>query len=264
MAKEVEAQFTSSQLEDYGNIIKNGYLSVEANTNNVKAWQYAETTTAPVDLPSVTRVRPALKGWTTNYMQYYTQLQPNGYGQNPGNPTMFGYTQGQPGPLWSGLSTDNLKLVSQPGDLRDGTFANVPVVGGNDTATVAFTVVDGKVTDLVSNSFNNPGSGFTIGSNATVLPDPTPGKWGGSGPIVAVVTAIAPQDDPNVSKGGLPQWNQVNRRFNQQTVDNTSTPQYVNNPAVIRYSFIHPIATKGQGTYLDLTSVEPPIGNLGL
>jgi hypothetical protein len=264
MAAEVASQLSAADVDEYGNIIKNGYLSVVPNTTNKKAWQYQETTTAPVDLPSLTETRPAYRGWTTNYMQYYTELQPNGYGQNPGNPTMFGYSQGQPGPLWSGLSTTNLKMVSQPGDLNNGTFTNAPVVGGDGTATVSFIVVDGKITQLISTPFDNPGNGFTIGSNATVLPDPTPGKWGGSGPIVGIVTALAPQDDPNASPGGLPQWNQVNRRFNQLAVDNVSTPQYQNNPAVIQYSFIHPIATKGQGTYLDPVSVAPPIGNLNL
>ena len=91
MAKEVEAQFTSAQLEDYGNIVLNGYLSVVPNTTNKKAWQYAETTTAPVNLPSLTEVQPIYRGWTTNYMQYYTQLPPNAYNQAPGNPTMFEY-----------------------------------------------------------------------------------------------------------------------------------------------------------------------------
>lgn len=261
MAAEVASQFSSAELDEYGNIIQNGYLSVVPNTTGKKAWQYQETTTAPVDLPSLTEVRPAYKGWTTNYMQYYTGRNSE-YNQNPGNPTMFKYSQGQPGPLWSGLSTENLKLVSQPGDLNNGTFSNAPVVGGDGTATVSFIVVDGKITQLISSPFDNVGGGFTIGSNATVLPNPTPGRWGGSGPIVGVVTGVAPQDDPNASPGGLAQWNQVNRRFNQQAVDNTSTPQYVNNPAVIQYSFIHPVATKGQGTPLDLVPVAPPMDYL--
>lgn len=264
MAAEVASQFSAAQVDEYGNIIKNGYLSVVPNTTNKKAWQYAETTTAPVDLPSLTETRPAYRGWTTNYMQYYTELQPNGYGQNPGNPTMFGYTQGQPGPLWSGISTNNLKLVSQPGDFRDGTYTQCPVEGGDGTATVSIIVADGKITTLISGPFDNPGNGFVVGGSAVLQPNPAFGKWGGSGPAIAIITAIAPQDDPNASQGGLPQWNQVNRRFNQLAVDNVSTPQYQNNPAVIQYSFIHPIATRGQGSYIDPVSVEPPIGNLNL
>ena len=91
MAAEVAAQLTTSQLENYGNIILNGYATTGPNTAGKLAWQYQETTTAPAPLPSVTSVEPALKGWTTNYMQYYTQLPVNAYGQVPGNPTMFEY-----------------------------------------------------------------------------------------------------------------------------------------------------------------------------
>ena len=105
MAAEVAATFTPTQLDDYGNIILNGYLESVPNTINKKAWQYRETVTAPVNLPSLTQITPALRGWTTNYQEYYTQLPVNGYGQVPGNPTMFEYSvhnysaTGQP--LWA-------------------------------------------------------------------------------------------------------------------------------------------------------------------
>jgi hypothetical protein len=92
MAAEVAATFTPPQLEDYGNIILNGYATTGPNTLNKKAWQYKETLTPPVDLPSITSVRPALKGWTNNYQEYYTQLPPNSYSVNSGDPTMFNYT----------------------------------------------------------------------------------------------------------------------------------------------------------------------------
>jgi hypothetical protein len=92
MAKEVASVLSTTELENYGNIILNGYTTQVANTANKKAWQYAETLTPPVNLPTLTVTRPALKGWTTNYQEYYTQLQPNGYGVNPGDPTMFEYT----------------------------------------------------------------------------------------------------------------------------------------------------------------------------
>ena len=91
MSAEVAATFTPTELEDYGNIILNGYLESVPNTTNRKAWQYKETITPPVDLPSLTQITPALKGWTNNYQEYYTQLQPNNYDVNPGDPTMFEY-----------------------------------------------------------------------------------------------------------------------------------------------------------------------------
>jgi hypothetical protein len=92
MAAEVAATFTPTQLEDCGNITLNGYATTGPNTINKKAFQYKETLTPPVDLPSLTSVRPALKGWTNNYQEYYTQLPPNSYGVNSGDPTMFNYT----------------------------------------------------------------------------------------------------------------------------------------------------------------------------
>jgi len=92
MAKAVAATFTSTQLGEYGNIILNGYATTSPNTINKKAWQYKETTTAPINLPSLTSYTPAMKGWTTNYMEYFTQRPPNTYGINPGDPTMFEFT----------------------------------------------------------------------------------------------------------------------------------------------------------------------------
>ena len=91
MAAAVAATFTAPQLDSLGNIIYNGYATTGPNTINKKAWQYSQTATPPVNLPSLTAYTPAMKGWTTNYMEYYTQLQPNGYDVNPGDPTGFEY-----------------------------------------------------------------------------------------------------------------------------------------------------------------------------
>jgi hypothetical protein len=90
MAKEVAAQLTSAQLDNYGNIILNGYLEVGPNSTGKLAWQYKETASAPVPLPNSTSVRPALKGWTTNYMSYFTRPEA-GYSLYPGqeNPFQF-------------------------------------------------------------------------------------------------------------------------------------------------------------------------------
>ena len=92
MAKTVADTFTAAQLKEYGNIIMNGYATTGPNTTNKKAWQYKETATPPVDLPSLTSYRPVMKGWINNTSGYYTQLQPNGYDVNPGDPTGFLYS----------------------------------------------------------------------------------------------------------------------------------------------------------------------------
>ena len=90
MAQEVANILSTAELEDYGNIILNGYSTTVPNTAGTLAWQYQETTTAPVPLPSVQDIRPALKGWTTNYMSYFTRPQA-GYSLYPGqeNPFLF-------------------------------------------------------------------------------------------------------------------------------------------------------------------------------
>ena len=92
MAKMVTSVLTPTQLSSYGNVILNGYSSTVPNTVNKKAWQYKETATAPINLPSLPKFTPAAKGWTTNYQEYFTGLAPNAYGVNPGDPTMFEYT----------------------------------------------------------------------------------------------------------------------------------------------------------------------------
>ena len=62
MAQEVAAQFTPTELDDYGNIILNGYQSIIPNIVNKKAWQYSGTLTAPVNLPSLLETSPARRG----------------------------------------------------------------------------------------------------------------------------------------------------------------------------------------------------------
>jgi len=188
MAQEVAAQFTVSQLEDYGNIILNGYLDVVPNTINKKRWQYKETTTAPIDLPSLTQVQPALKGWTTNYMEYYTQLQPNGYGVNPGDPTMFEYDVHS---FTLGAAPISSIYGLQPGSgYNVGVHTNVPAVGGHGTgATLDISVGAGGV--VVSATLNNPGTGYVPGDGLTVT---SLGAGYGFavfvGPIAAPITAL--------------------------------------------------------------------------
>jgi len=90
MAKEVANLLTSAEINEYGNIILNGYGSTGPNTAGKLAWQYQETTTPPAPLPSLTSYSPALKGWTTNYMSYFTRPEA-GYSLYPGqeNPFLF-------------------------------------------------------------------------------------------------------------------------------------------------------------------------------
>ena len=164
MAAEVANTLTVSELNDYGNIILNGYATTGPNTINEKAWQYKETTTPPANLPSLTSVRPALKGWTNNYQEYYTQLQPNGYGVNPGDPTMFeysvhSYTQ-ETGPITT------FSWVSPGSGYTPGTYLAVPLTGGAGVGATANFVIAAGATGgpVTAASFVSGGTGYPTGT----------------------------------------------------------------------------------------------------
>jgi len=227
MAAEVAATFTPPQLDDYGNIILNGYLESVPNTINKKAWQYKETLTPPVNLPSLTQITPALKGWTNNYQEYYTQLQPNDYDVNPGDPTMFeynvhSYTQAT-GTI---LTVGNLQAGY---DYTPGTYTNVPTVGGSGTgATLDIVVgVGGVVTSAVLNAV---GSGYTVGDGLTVT---TLGAGREFSVNVLTITTVSP--------AGQPKWAQTPRRLINATVS-PFVPPNANNQAIQYSAILYPVS----------------------
>ena len=248
MAKAVEATFTTSDLENYGNIILNGYLDTSTavsaagtvgaidtvtftggtNYTNgtypntylggaVGSFGYATVTVSGGAVTGVTvtaggsnffvgqvltlgniprtaagtsatvtvatvntkSVRPALKGWTTNYYDYYTELPPNAYNVNPGDPTMFEYDVHSytfaTGPITS------LTTLGAGSGYLPGTYTGLPTAGGSGTgATLNVTVdADGYVTAA---SINAAGSGYTAGDGLTV----TAGMGSGTGFFVTV------------------------------------------------------------------------------
>ena len=229
MAKAVEATFTTPQVEDYGNVILNGYLSVVPNTINKKAWQYKETATAPVNLPSLTEVQPALKGWTTNYMEYYTQIPPNGYGVNPGDPTMFEYSVHSftipAGPI---ATIGGLKGGSA---YTAGSYTNLPTIGGAGTgATLDIVVGPGGFVSSVT--LNSAGSGYNAGDTLFCPTSPSGGSGDGFQVSVFTITVVTPL--------GNPKWAQPPRRFNQLTVGTFTPPTRQSN--AIQYSYMYPVA----------------------
>ena len=149
MAKEVASILTATQLTDYGNIVLNGYATTGPNTVGKKAWQYSETLTAPVNLPSVTSYRPAYKGWTNLTQEYYTQLQPNGYGVNPGDPTMFSYSVHSFTPATGPITSIG---VLQSGSLyTPGVYTNVPAISPRGAGALLTVTVssEGFITSAV-------------------------------------------------------------------------------------------------------------------
>jgi hypothetical protein len=232
MAQAVASQLTSTQLENLGNIILNGYATTGPNTNGVLAWQYKETTTAPVPLPSVTSVQPMLRGWTTNYQEYYTQLQPNSYGVNPGDPTMFEYTVHSFVPSQTSVSG----IINATGTLVAGSnyvpgAYDIPLTGGTGIGATGRVTVDTSG-NVISFTLTAPGSNYTAGD---VLTGDLPGGSGWSITVTSVTTTPA-------VNGGQPRWAQPPRRFFQNQVSSVTPPQNVNNPQVIQYSFMYPVA----------------------
>jgi hypothetical protein len=227
MSAEVASTFTVPQLAEYGNIILNGYLESVPNTINKKAWQYKETLTPPVDLPSLTQITPALKGWTNNYQEYYTQLQPNDYDVNPGDPTMFeydvhSYTQAT-GTI---LTVGNLQAGY---GYTPGTYTNVPTVGGSGTgATLDIVVgVGGVVTSAVLNAV---GSGYTVGDGLTVT---TLGAGFGFNVTVLTITTVNP--------AGEAKWAQAPRRLINATVS-PFVPPNINQQAIQYSAILYPVS----------------------
>ena len=248
MAAEVAAQLTSTQLDDYGNIILNGYATVGPNTTGKMSWAWPDSPLLPaVPLPSATTVRPALKGWTTNYFEYYTKLPGNPYNQVPGNPTNFQYSVHSFTPPTGPIATlgGNGTWFTPGSGYTPGTYLGVALTGGSGAGATADIVVtvdpDPLVVGYVSNvTLVNPGLGYYEGESlSAALP-------GGSGFYVPIGTIT-----PTPGTGNAPRWAQCPRRLYQNQVANFVPPAV--NQKAIQYSFMYPVA--------DNTN-EPPVDTL--
>ena len=238
MAQEVAAQFTSTELDDYGNIILNGYATTGPNTTGQLAWQYQSTTTPPVPLPSLTSVQPALKGWTTNYMEYYTQLPPNAYGVNPGDPTMFEYDVHSFTLATGALAT--LGGLQGGYGYTPGVYLAVPLVSSRGAGATGNITVDATGA-VVSVTIANGGDGYAVGDGFTAT------TLIGSGSNFVIFAASIIETSP----ASQPKWAQPPRRFFQNQVADDNPPNI--NQQAIQYSFMYPVQDN---------PVEPPIGSL--
>jgi hypothetical protein len=229
MAKVVENMFSSTELDQYGNIILNGYASTVPNSTGKLAWQYQQTTTAPVPLPSLQVFRPALKGWTTNYMEYFTKPNPPDYPVNPGDPTMFSYVVHSYGPVTGEITA--FGSISGGSGYTPGTYTGVNLVGNGTGATAD--IVVGASGEVTSVTLVAGGTGYVQWESVTANAVDIGGTGSGFYVYIAAITPLA---------GGAPQWAQCPRRFNQNQVLPTDQGPTVNNPAAIQYSFIYPVA----------------------
>lgn len=189
MAAEVTATLTPSELNDYGNIILSGYLTTGPNTINKKAYQWKETLTPPVNLPSITSVRPALKSWT-QYQEYYTQLQPNGYGVNPGDPTMFNYNvHSYTRPFGPVLTLTNLVAGA---DYLPGSYLNVLLTGGRGAGASVDVTVNGAGA-VTAAALNATGANYAVGDILTFPSDSVVGYgYGFTVTVGSVTVAVTP------------------------------------------------------------------------
>jgi hypothetical protein len=130
IAAEVAAQLSPTELANYGNVIF-----------------------------------PAHRGWTNNYAEYYTRLPVNGYGQVPGNPTMFEYTVHS----WT-KPTGPIKTIGGNGTWvtggqndPPGTYTNVALTGGSGSgaqATIVVKDVVGSVGPILTYTQTSGGNGY--------------------------------------------------------------------------------------------------------
>jgi hypothetical protein len=238
MAEAVKALFTSTELEDYGNIILNGYATTGPNSTGKLGFAYQDTGPA-VPLPQVTSYTPALKGWTTNYMEYYTRADSPTYGVYPGAPTMFEYVVHSFVPPNGSITT--LAPFSAGSGYTPGVYTAVPLISATGTGATANITV-GATGEVTAVAINAVGTGYQQWQTVDV-DDST--ELGGTGTgFYAYISAIT------VLAGGAPQWARPPRRYNQFQVLPGSNNSSINNPAAIQYSFMYPVAD---------SPVAPPI-----
>jgi hypothetical protein len=244
MAQAVEALFTSAELAEYGNVIYHGSTTAEPNTAGVLAWQYKETTGAPVPLPSVPLNIPALKGWTNNYMEYFTRADSPTYNVYPGAPTMFEYVVHSYGPVRGSVLA--LGTYNPGSGYAAGTYPGVALTSTYGSGAAA-TIVVGANTEVSSVTLTSVGTGYTVNQPlSAALPSESGGIGSGFYVNVASITPLT---------GSPANWAQCPRRFFQNRVLPGSPKSSINNPAAIPYSFMYPVADSPVAPPIDY--VEP-------
>jgi len=305
MAQAVASAFTTTDLENYGNIILNGYVTdtpgvstagatgaiasitlatggsgyvngtypnaylggsqgmfaygtvtvagnivtnVVLNTGGINYLVGSTVTpavpggtgaTITVDTVNTRQIDPALKGWTTNYYEYYTRNGAPDYNINPGDPTMFEYVV-HSFEVPNGAITAFGPFQTGTG-YTAGTYTAVPLLGATGTGATADIVVDagGTVTSI---TLNAAGTGYQQWQTVTV-DDATELGGTGSG-FFAYISAI------NVLSSGAPNWAQAPRRYFQNQVLPSNANPSINNPAAIQYTFLYPVVDN---------PIQPPI-----
>lgn len=199
----------------------------------------APGTAATVTVATVNTVsyQPVLKGWTTNYSSYYTELAPASPYSNtyPGcDAGGFEYIVHSFKPPTGNVAGIGVSEFSGSG-YTDGVYTNVSTTSSSfgTGATLNIVVAGGQVVEA---QLNNPGTGYP--RNAALYPNPA--TIGAGTGFYAIVLGIT-----NVSLNGDPYWSQ--RPINGQAAVNSLFPL----PGV--GGWIYPVADN---------PVAPPIDTL--
>lgn len=176
----------------------------------------APGTAATVTVATVNTLsyQPVLKGWTTNYSGYYTELAPSAPYTNtyPGcDNGGFEYIVHSFKPPTGNVAALGVSEFSGSG-YTDGVYTNVSTTSSSfgTGATLDIAIAGGQVIDA---KLNNPGTGYP--RNAALYPNPAT-VGAGSG-FYAIVLGIS-----NVSQNGDPYWSQ--RPVNGQAAVNSLFP----------------------------------------
>lgn len=172
------------------------------------------TATLTVTAVNTRDITPVLKGWTTNYSSYYTELAPpapysNTYpGMDAGG---FEYMVHSFKPSTGTIANIGFTPAMGSG-YTDGIYTNVATSTGRfgSGATLNIVVAGGQV---LSATLNNPGTDYPVGTTLSVAG----GAIGPGTGFYVVVTNISV-----TSLGGNPYWSQ--RPVNAQTQVNSLFP----------------------------------------
>ena len=214
-------------------------------------------------------VTPALKGWTNNYQEYYTQLQPNGYGVNPGDPTMFEYDVHSFTPYEGPITGINGFLNNGTG-YTPGTYLGVATttsgIGTGATLDVIVSPATGSVTTV---SLLSGGYGYPVSSSftASLTQALTGGGYGlrlsgttnGSG-AVATVTIPAGFAGINYQVGDIVQ---IDGGTAQVSITGVTTTGVVTSMTLVaagaNYSVgdtLYPTLVPGAGASIQVTDID--------
>jgi hypothetical protein len=151
-------------------------------------------------------------------MQYYTELPPNAYNVNPGDPTMFEYVVHSFTPPTGPINT--LSWVTPGTGYTPGTYYGVSLTGGSGFGATANIVVEADPDPLVvgfvkSVTLVNPGSGYSQNDSLSAV------LSGGSGFRVLANSII-----PVPGTGNEPRWSQPPRRLISNEILPSTPPDH--------------------------------------